>query len=263
MTGTEILQEFNLLYNNIDSNAVPGLEPYEISWYLTKAQDELLKNYFNPAGNKYKQGFDGSTKRQIDFSKLIRVSSALVEAEEPNVFDRRAIQYILPSNILFIIDEELEFTKANHTYVRQVIPLSYDEYTRLMSKPFKEPLRGQAWRLIGNPDTATDTPTTIEVIPNINDRLSLTSTKEGEEAATMAYKVRYVKKPQPILLDDFSSRGLSIEGVDGSNGYNLDNPCELDPSIHHELVQRAVELAKAGYMSDQTNIQTQMGTRSE
>ena len=34
-------------------------------------QDELLKNYFNPSGNKYQSGFDDNPKRQIDFVLLI------------------------------------------------------------------------------------------------------------------------------------------------------------------------------------------------
>ena len=61
---------FDALWNNIASNQAPGLNEYEKSLFLTKAQYEIVKNYFNPRGNKYQQGFDGSPKRQSDFSTL-------------------------------------------------------------------------------------------------------------------------------------------------------------------------------------------------
>ena len=54
------------------SNQAPGLDEYEKSVFLTKAQDEIVKNYFNPKGNKYQEGFDGNEKRQIDFSMIMR-----------------------------------------------------------------------------------------------------------------------------------------------------------------------------------------------
>ena len=71
MTLSEFSKEFDILYNNIMSNQAPGLSEWEKSVFLTNAQLEILKNYFNPAGNKYQQGFDDSSKRQIDFSNVI------------------------------------------------------------------------------------------------------------------------------------------------------------------------------------------------
>ena len=58
MTIQEFSNEFDVLYNNIMSNQAPGLDEYEKSVFLTKAQNEILKNYFNPKGNKYQEGFD-------------------------------------------------------------------------------------------------------------------------------------------------------------------------------------------------------------
>lgn len=42
----QVSLEFDILYNNITSNQAPGLNVYEKSLFLTKAQDELIKNYF-------------------------------------------------------------------------------------------------------------------------------------------------------------------------------------------------------------------------
>ena len=72
MTNSEFSNEFDVLYNNITSNQAPGLDEYEKSVFLTKAQDEIIKAYFNPKSNKVQEGFDGSEKRQIDFSMLIK-----------------------------------------------------------------------------------------------------------------------------------------------------------------------------------------------
>lgn len=52
MTLQEFDNEFDVLYNNITSNQAPGLDAYEKSVFLTKAQDEILKAYFNPRTNK-------------------------------------------------------------------------------------------------------------------------------------------------------------------------------------------------------------------
>ena len=71
MNVNEFSLQFDVLYNNIMDNDAPGLDEYEKSVFLTKAQEEILKNYFNPKGNKYQEGFDDSEKRQIDFSNLI------------------------------------------------------------------------------------------------------------------------------------------------------------------------------------------------
>jgi hypothetical protein len=65
--------------------------------------------------------------------------------------------------------------------------------------------------------------------------------------------MRYVKKPLPILLEDFSDSGLSIDGHTGEYGVDEDADandgisCKLPAGVHHEIVQRAVELCTAVY----------------
>ena len=71
MDNQEILDRFDALYNNIMSDRAPGLDAKEISIFFNKAQLEELKNKLNPKGNKYAEGFDFSSKRQVEFSNLI------------------------------------------------------------------------------------------------------------------------------------------------------------------------------------------------
>ena len=250
MTAIEFSDQFDVMYNNIMSNAAPGLNEYEKSVFLTKAQDEVVKNYFNPKGNKYQEGFDGSAKRQIDFSKLMKSSSISLSTSNTS-FDARAKVGTLPADVLVVINEVITLTSGGSPAgTRQVIPITYEEYTRLMSKPYKEPLKNQAWRLITGQTSAA----TIEVIINNNDI-----------AKSPAYKIRYVRKPNPIVVANLASAvgdGVSVGGV------SVMTECELDASIHQEILQRAVELAKAAYATDQSGqaqLQNQMtvGQRSE
>ena len=45
MTTTEFSTEFDVLYNNITSNQAPGLNLYEKSVFLTKAQSQLISEH--------------------------------------------------------------------------------------------------------------------------------------------------------------------------------------------------------------------------
>ena len=252
MTPTEFSDRFEVLYNNIMSNAAPGLNEYEKSVFLTKAQSEIIKNYFNPGGNKYREGFDQSAKRQIDFSMLMK-SVKLSATSGTSSYDVRATVYTYPSDVLVIVNEALILKDGNGKVigVRQVMPIAYDEYARLMSKPFKEPLKNQAWRLITG---VVNDASNAEIIPNNNDR----------KINSRVYEVRYVKKPRPIIVADLDATVGDVT-IDGE--YKAQTS-ELDPSIHEEILQRAVELAKASYASDQSGqaqLQNQItvGQRSE
>ena len=252
MTPTEFSDRFEVLYNNIMSNAAPGLNEYEKSVFLTKAQSEIIKNYFNPGGNKYREGFDQSAKRQIDFSMLMK-SVKLSATPDASSYDVRATVYTYPSDVLVIVNEAPILKDGNGKVigVRQVMPIAYDEYARLMSKPFKEPLKNQAWRLITG---VVNDASNAEIIPNNNDR----------KINSRVYEVRYVKKPRPIIVADLDATVGDVT-IDGE--YKAQTS-ELDPSIHEEILQRAVELAKASYASDQSGqaqLQNQItvGQRSE
>lgn len=239
MTTNEFSNEFDVLYNNIMSNAAPGLNEYEKSVFLTKAQEEIVKNYFNPKGNKYQEGFDGSAKRQIDFSGLIAVATGTPVSSTPTTFDVRAKVYKLPTDLFLMINESL----TTNTGIKQVIPIRYDEYTRLMSKPYKEPLKYQAWRLVTNGQGSTDV--ISEVIPHSGETIT-------------KYMVRYVRRPVPIITTDLASEYGNVT----INGVATVSECELNPLVHGEILQRAVELAKVAYSGDLKSA-VELGQRSE
>ena len=43
MPNEEFSNEFDVLYNSITSNQAPGLDEYEKSVFLTKAQSEIIR----------------------------------------------------------------------------------------------------------------------------------------------------------------------------------------------------------------------------
>lgn len=306
MSVEEMDNMFDVLYNNITSNQAPGLNAYEKSVFLTKGQDETLKNYFNPKskGNNTQEGFDGSAKRQVDFSMLTTVATtsatsytyslvsgktdkdgkpvySRTETTSPkstysytvaydtdgNVLkdDSNNVLYIrnegtdvsgfdtplfdmrentksitLPSKLMYAINEMVEVTRNNKAVLLQVIPVKFDEYSRLMCKPYKRPLKYQAWRLTNN-----DVVNKADIVVGPSDTLT-------------KYTIRYVRRPNPIIVSDLD--GLSIEGKSTAT------ECELDPILHEEILQRAVELAKIAWTNTgQDNLQAvmQAGQRSE
>lgn len=268
MNAPEFLTQFDVLYNNITSNQAPGLNEYEKSVFLTKAQDEVIKNHFNPKSNARSEGFDDSYKRQVDFSNIIETYSQVVphyNTSVPNTkFDYRSSTITLPEDLFIMVNEQvLKQLPAQDTVdeVRQVIPISYMEYTRLMQKPYKEPLKNQVWRLISEGSTNA---ITTELVFNSKDRKEFF----GNDTAAyhgVHYIIRYVRKPKPIILADFSTFGedVTIQGKgQNSEDYNKDNPCELNPILHEEILQRAVELAKVAWAGNAESTIT-TGQRSE
>lgn len=244
MTTQEFSDQFDVLYNNIMSNQAPGLDDYEKSVFLTKAQDEIVKAYFNPKGNKFIEGFDGSEQRQIDFSMLMKTSTILSTAMSTSIYDGRIAgvkSIALPTDALLFVNERLEVTRGGATVLLTVIPISYTEYARQMSKPYKRPTHYQAWRLIDSTTAGAGTTVNADIIAGPNDTIS-------------KYVARYVKRPQAIILSN-------LEGVT-IGGSAVQQNCELDPIIHEAILQRAVELAKAAYTGD-LSAQIALGVNSE
>lgn len=107
--------------------------------------------------------------------------------------------------------------------------------------PFRKPAATitsrRAWRLDNTIGNFSDS---VEII--IPAGLSLTE-----------YQMRYVKKPQPIVLTDlttgeFEGQGLSIDGV------TSEQTSELNSIVHRQIIDRAVELAIEAY--EKSRIQT-------
>lgn len=243
MTVNEFSDGFDVLYNNVMSNQAPGLDEYEKSFFLTKAQDEILKNYFNPKGNKYQEGIDDNPKRQIDFSMVLKVGKGIsINKDDTTIeytpLDESSLLYELPNDIFIILNERM---KSNNRPIL-VIPINHSEYDKYSMKPYPYPTKNSTWRILGYGTKEADKVFVGEII------------KAPCTGEISSYTIRYVKQPQPIILGHLSCASIG--------GLNTVSECELDPILHQEILQRAVELAKAAYVGD-INSMVEMGKRSE
>ena len=191
----------------IDGNNTSHKAKEYIHFRVINPQDELLPM----ADNGYDKTLTIAAPQEYDHSK--------------DAFDRRGIIYKMPSNgdvsdVLFILNERL--IAGGTEYV--VVPINYQEYDREMSKAYAQPLKKQAWRLFQNIDTGFDIYS--ELIPRFD-----------VDMTDAVYRVRYVRRPKPIVLGNLD--GLSLEGEDSDSG------CELNPILHMDIVQKAVELVVA------------------
>ena len=137
---------------------------------------------------------------------------------DTETYDDRGVFVNLPSNLLFILNEKVVDVEGKN-YV--VVPINYREYDRQMSRAYTQPLKKQAWRLFndGNADLLK-----AELIP-------------VKGTIIDSYKVRYIRRPRPIVLVDLTVDNLDIEKV------SIPTDCELNPIIHLDILNKAVELA--------------------
>ena len=247
MTNTEFSNEFDVLYNSITSNQAPGLDEYEKSVFLTKAQSEILREYFNPRIDAANGGFDGSQKRQYDFSFLIKTAkleaNMKTEGEIGYIppIDTRGSLFNFPEDYFLSINELISDAESNDVTYFSIVPISYSDYQRLMTKPYPYPPKRVAWRLfIGTVEInkTNGKKATVPVAEIIG--------KFVGNSDNWDYTLRYVKRPNPIVLIDFTQDNVSIEGVD------TETPCEFPPQLHKEILERAVTLAKIAYQAGST-----------
>lgn len=129
------------------------------------------------------------------------------------------------TDVLFILNEQLKTTIDTLAKTYVIVPINYKEYDREMSKAYAQPLKKQAWRMFQNDTQGFDIQT--ELIPRWN-----LTTKE----TVTAYKIRYIRRPCPIVLVDLPN---NLE-IDGFTKYQ---ECELNPILHPEILQKALEIA--------------------
>jgi hypothetical protein len=231
----ELYQKFNLLWNNIASDKAPGLEKYEISVLMTQAQEALVKDYFSARSNALAEGFDDSIRRQSDF-RTLHTAKALSPVSGTDVtadFNTRSTTkyYEYPDDAFLVLNEEVKVTTSNASKYYTVVPLAYDEYARLMMRPYKYPPKGQVWRLLTHTGaTSSRSYQVIELIANF------------PVGSAIDYRMHYIKRPSPIILESLAGTGLSIEGQTAQAA------CMLPDHLHDEMLQRAVMLAKVAWI---------------
>lgn len=241
MTTTEFHNQFNLGYNNTLGPGAPGLDTYEISVYLSTAQEELVKEIYS--GKINKKSFEDNERNRRALNELVRnyKTSSLI------ITDRNLVEeskfYELPTDVMFIINETAVLKSNEKCLDGKVIvvkPITHDEFMVSYKNPFRKPNKNKAWRLDISKQNSL---TTVEIVSAID---------------LSEYRVRYVKQPKPIIISDLETDpdigglGLTI------NSLTSVSECELNPYLHQEILNRAIEIAIVDYRENtlQTQIQT-------
>lgn len=212
MTNSEFSNEFDVLYQNIASNQAPGLDEYEKSIFLTKAQEQIVLELY--------QKLEQSEEARKYLSNLIKTDNYAPIGEQDETLinnNFKSYKVEINNNILFMIYEQCTLSDENNCInnkIVSVVPTIHDDLDKVLKNPFKSPNSRKVIRL--------DFDNKIELISKYN---------------ISNYKVRYLKKPNPIILVTLEDN-LSINNGDTkvSNG-------ETNPVLHERIVQRAVQLA--------------------
>ena len=189
-----------------------AFDEYEKSIFLTKAQEQIVLELY--------QELEQSEEVRKYLSNLIKTDNYVPvgEQDETLINDNfKSYKVEISNDILFMIYEQCTLSDENNCInnkIVSVVPTIHDDLDKVLKNPFKSPNSRKVIRL--------DFDNKIELISKYN---------------ISNYKVRYLKKPNPIILVALEDN-LSINNGDTkvSNG-------ETNPILHERIVQRAVQLA--------------------
>lgn len=266
MNNAEMSREFDIAYDNISSNQAPGLNSFEKSVILTKAQDDEVRSRYSPFNNSQK-AFEGSENRRVELRELITPYSTTSSFVKEDIeIDSNSLFFEIPQNVYYILQEQVVLkgntqkttdtsdTCVNGTTVR-VIPITHDEYNVIKDNPFRVPNKRKVWRMDIGEQKPQDSSKTEDI-----DSVPLVEIISEYDIST--YKMRYLRQPSPIVLETFDDNP-EYEGLDLSvDGVSIYTPCELNAEIHRNIVDRAVELAILGYRENNLQANVELNKRN-
>ena len=226
----EFREQFNLLYNNALAGA-PGLDNYEISSYLTSAQEGLVKQAYlaseDPTGSFESREYNRRMINELVIDEKITssISSTRGLVEESKFYE-------LQNAAMFIVIETAIISNprtAIHGKLIEVKPTTHDEFMKSYKSPFRKPNENKAWRI----DLAKEnSKTTVEIV---------------SAYALSRYNARYVKYPEPIIVSDLRLDD-EVGGLDLTiNGQTAAKTCMLNDSVHRDILEKSVTLAVRDY----------------
>ena len=248
MTNQEFRQQFDISYNAIASMSSPGIDDFELSVYLTTAQLEIIKNYYDPLSNRKQKGFEATEKRRRDLNQLVKDYKTSTTITNSSNINSEAKFYIVPDDLFLIVNEKAKINSKDcyNNKTLNIKPMSYDEYNIQIDNPFEKPDEKTAWRLD---------------ISNINNVKVVEIVSPYNISGSLEYQIRYIKYPKPIIITNlntaFPSDGLTIDGI------YVETSCELNTEICREILDRAVLLATADYRPQNLQVKAQMSQTNE
>lgn len=192
-------------------------DEYEKSFFLTKAQEELVVNFYN-GKNPYGDSFESTEelRRYLDNLVVTEVYSASEQVSGTGV-STSSVFYKLPEKLAFITMEQITYGDESlgcyNGSSANVYPITQDEYSRVKNNPFRGPTKYKALRLDAGEGV-------VELVSKYKIK---------------SYLVRYLAKPEPIILEDLPN-DLTIDGVSSQT------ECKLNEILHNTILERAVQI---------------------
>lgn len=246
--------EFDLLYNNIASDKAPGLNEYEKSVFLTRAQERVVVALYNGTLGAAFESTEAVTQYLAALVRQCKPTLVVPQDDDPEAtppvvapdFVKKLIDgstvYALPGDLLFITSEFCSVSLGGCTSGAVIVPVTQDEFWRTVRNPFKGPngnrvlrlsyasISGKSTKDITGEGATTDAPFDtrfVELVP-------------AKGATVSEYILRYIARPEPIILDTLSG-GLSVDGK------TAEKTCQLDEALHHSILSEAVRMAKESW----------------
>lgn len=231
MELTEWYPEFLTLWDNIMSNQAPSLSEYEVSIFLTEAQEAVVKGVYN---GTLSNSFESTEEARSYLSNLVDQKDYNIPNSTSTIhIVSNSKLYDLPDDYYFITFESVTLADNNDKCVRNkqliVKPVTQDVFWDIHKNPFKQDNENRVLRLTHGNIAELVTPYNIA-----------------------KYSVRYIRKPKPIILVQLGTpeelqeavyTGLTIEGE-----HNPRN-CELHSNLHRVILEYAVKLAQQAWVS--------------
>lgn len=216
MTAAEKKREFLILYDKVTNFDAPGYDDLEISTFLTKAQEHLVKSIFDPKANRFQEGFEETEARRKDLKELVSIGSiTTADADQTGVYPN-GVFYTMPDDCLYVISASIttSSTIACQDNKRvKVKPVTHDEVEANVENPYQKPsIDTHVWRL--------------DIKGNRHELIT------GATFSIAKYDFRYIETLNPIII--------STDTIDGVVG---PQECRLHESTHRRIIEEAVRIA--------------------
>ena len=206
----DTLLQPSIVKDNFGEQNTLAFDEYEKSIFLTKAQEQIVLELY--------QELEQSEENRKYLSNLIKTGNYVPVGEKDetlinNTFKSYKVE--IEDSVLFMIYEQCTLSDENNcinSRIISVVPTIHDDLDKVLKNPFKSPNNRKVIRL--------DFDNKIELISKYN---------------ISNYKVRYLKKPNPIIL-------VKLEDLNIDKKQEVSNG-ETNPILHERIVQRAVQLA--------------------
>lgn len=238
MTVEEFDIRFDILYNNLASNAAPALNAYEKSVFLSQAQRDIVIELYN-GRNVSGISFESTEEARAYLRPLTKTIELGVSVNSSSILgsincyeyslDADENKIYFPTNIWFItyetvtIDDDSVVTECDKKRFIEVVPVRQDFIYQILNNPFKCPSRKRVLRV------------------DVDSNIYLYS-----KLPLYQYKITYIEQPKPIILKGINDKTLTIDKVPCIEDNSSEGSCS--EILHQVILERAVALAKQAYI---------------